>query len=398
MDMQGSLQKIPVRDIVVGMYVARLDRSWAGTPFSVQGFHVRNRDDIQVLRTHCQHVYIDTRRSKIVAKSPGEDDAAASVLPISRGAYDADRLPFSAEIARARRHYRAISLLLIDGDEQLQQQQDIPYLSLRRAAVNVVDGICRNPDAYAWAARVYDHETWHYRSAVRAGIWAVTAGREMGLQRDRLLMLLLGCVLADIGSTMPRDTASSSLDAGVDLLRKTVGIDDEVLTVVAAHHERHDGSGHPRGLKKDRIPLLARLSAVAEHYEVITSPRPEREVPLSAIEAMSELNALRGTMFMGSVIDEFIRALGVYPVGSLVELSNGDVAIVQQQHEDRRLKPIVQRVVRPGGRRYHWRRMLDLRAAERNGGPRAVRIVKSLPHGAFGVDPRALVRKPIFGF
>lgn len=409
---QGSLRKTPVRDLLIGMYVARLDRPWAGTPFSVQGFHIRSRDDIQALRVHCHHVYVDTRRSKAVAKSTADEPApGGAALPIARGVYDADRIPFDAEIDTARRLHRAMSRLLGDCYEQSGQGHDIPYLSLRRIGVAVVEGVCRNPDAYAWTARVYDHETWYWRDAVRAAIAAVSMGREIGLLRDRLLMLLLGSVLADIGQARlsaptrdgltdvaDPDVRARQVELGVELLKNTIGIDDEVLTVVRAHHERYDGSGYPRGLAKDKIPLLAQVSAIAAHYERLTNPGPDHDEPLSPAAAMSQLNELRGVKFAGWIVDEFVRTLGVYPTGSLVELTGGDVAIVQQQHPERRLKPVVIRVRKRGGGRYFWNRRLDLRAQERKAPRRALEVTKSLPRGAYGVDPRALARRRLFSF
>ena len=411
---QRHLEKIAVRDLLVGMYIARLDRPWAGTPFPVQGFHLESRDDIQILRVHCDHVFVDHRRSKISRQDkPADVDPRIVPLKIEYGVYDADYTPFKDELGKAQRTYRAMSGLMVDTMTQVQAGGDLAFLALHRLAWKMVDGICRNPDVYAWAATVYDQETYAYRNEVRAGIRAVIMGRNIGLERDRLLVLMLGCLLADIGKlrlpdellessetldTEARDAIKQHVELGVELLSNTVGIDREVITIVGAHHERHNGSGYPNGLEKSDIPLLARISGIAGYYEAITNPRPYHEEQLSPSEAMAMLHELRGVEFQGQIVGEFIQAIGIYPTGSLVQLSNGDIAIVKERNVERRLKPIVMRILKPSGKYYVWRKVIDLEAEEEDSGSHTLEIAKSLSHGAYGVNSRALVRKPIFGF
>lgn len=409
---QDGLQRLPVQDLLVGMFVARLDRPWAGTPFPIDGFFISDREEIMVLRVHCDVVYVDPRRSRIrldVGIAPPKD----LQLKIAHGTYDAVAVPFKKEVDTAARLYPAISVAMVEALDQLAADGEFAYLAMYQLAARIIDGICRNPDAYAWSARVYDHETYAWRQEVRAAIRAATLARHIGLDKAQMLTLFLGCLLTHLpevlASRIPGDAPGASADEtrqrlkrqvqyAVDTLRLVPGMDDEVLHVVRSHHERYDGSGYPDGLQKDRIPLLARLSGIAAYYEMLTNPRPGGEDAIASAEATSLLNEQRGTLFQGQLISEFIQAIGLYATGSLVRLSTGEIGVVMEQHPARRLKPKVMLLLTATASTFRTRKIVDLYAAEEQAHQPAPEIVKALPHGTFGIDVRAAGKASLFGF
>ncbi len=411
-NLPNGLRKVPVQDLLVGMFVARLDRPWAGTPFPVEGFFIRERDDILALRLHCDFVYTDPKRSRLkldVGIAPPKNVQ----LKIEHGVYDAGIVPFKKEVDTAARLYPAISSAMVDAMEQLIADGEFAYLAMYRIAAGIIDGICRNPDTYAWSARVYDHETYAWRQEVRAAIRAAILARHIGLDKGQMLMLFLGRLLAHLPEVLAgtsfggnagvsadedRQRRKRQVQSAVEILRIVPGMDDEVLHIVQSHRERHDGSGYPDGLQQDRIPMLARLSGIADYYEMLTNPRANGEDAVASAEAASILNELRGTLFHGQIISEFIQAIGLYATGSLVRLTTGEIAVVMEQNRERRLKPTVMLLLKASMLPFRKRKIVDLYAEEEQSRGPAREIAKSLPHGMFGIDVRMAGKASMFGF
>ena len=132
----------------------------------------------------------------------------------------------------------------------------------------------------------------------------------------------------------------SHVPLGLETLRQTPGISPSVIQVAAEHHERMDGSGYPAGLRGDAISRLGRMAAIIDVYDAITSIR----VYYHGIEPAAALQHLfqRGTgQFDGDLVEHFIQAIGIYPVGSLVRLASGRLAVVLEQQQDGLLRPKV---------------------------------------------------------
>jgi hypothetical protein len=156
------------------------------------------------------------------------------------------------------------------------------------------------------------------------------------------------------------------------------------------HHERHDGSGYPNGLAGSDIPLYARIAGIVDTYDALISPRPWRAA-LSRHDALQAMYRERGRLFQDELIEQFMQCLGVYPVGSLVELSSGEVAIVMAQNPTRRLRPVLMLLTDTAKKiRSHFE-PLDLMIADRARLPQAaLKIVRGLEAGAYGLEPTEL--------
>jgi hypothetical protein len=156
------------------------------------------------------------------------------------------------------------------------------------------------------------------------------------------------------------------------------------------HHERHDGSGYPQGLAADAIPLHARIAGIVDSYDAMITTRPFREA-LSRHDALQRMYRERGRLYQDELIEEFMQSLGVYPVGSLVELSSGEVAIVMGQNPTRRLRPSLMLLTDANkSLRSHFE-PLDLMMADKARLPQSeLRIMRGLQAGAYGLEPSEL--------
>lgn len=366
--------KVDVNELTVGMFVSGLDRPWTQTPFPLQGFYIRNPDDIKQLKVHCQWVYIDAvkgpspkdalrsfkgNKRSAGASKPVRASRHASLpdvapLKIRHNVYT-EVAPLKKEIFKARdlhmRVHQAVGevMKMVDRDHHNVSLQDT-----KRAASAMVDSVIRSPDAFTWLSRVREKDEHTYSHAVRSAVWALLFGRHIGLSKSDLDVLALGVLLKDIGKTkLPKELLEKAeripaeqqayekfVDYSVEILRQMPDVKPRVISVVKTHCERVNGSGFPQHLRGDKIPLLGKIAGVVTFYDETTNPRGQA-YPLSPSRAVAKLYDVRDIEFQQELVVEFIRAIGLYPTGTLVELSTGEVAVVVEQNFHRRLKPKV---------------------------------------------------------
>lgn len=371
--------KLDVNEITVGMYVSGLDRPWTQTPFPLQGFYVRDLDEIKQLKSLCKHVYIDavkgrapiatnlqalppdSLRSRITSRENKHAPVSAKVAPlrIQRNQYPGVQ-PLKKEIKRARQLHQNVyhavgEVLNYLGSNELHR---VPILETKRLASDMVDSILRSPDAFTWLSRVQEKDEYTYSHAIRCSVWAILFGRHIGLPKRDLDVLAMGVLLKDVGKvrleqSLLANTQRSAeeereyetfVEKGVDILRKTPGVEPRVISVVKTHCERLNGSGFPLHLQGDKIPLLGKIAGIVTFYDNTTNPRGASQ-PTAPSKAVSRLYELRNAQFQEELVVEFIRAIGLYPTGTLVELSTGEIGVVVEQNFERRLKPKVMLVL-----------------------------------------------------
>ena len=412
--MAVKVEKVATSDLQVGMFVSQLDRPWIETPFPLQGFPIRSQDDIEKLRVWCKFVLIDVRRSVINPALPPHavSERPAVARPVVQAAvrgnlgkftptrYSTSQ-PLKREVATAAPYHREISRAMLHLLGQARESKALSFPVARKAAAVVVQSVMRNPDAMVWLARLKDKDSYGYSHSVRASILAAVFGRHIGLPEDVLLNLATGTLLMDIGmARMPRELlgraeASLSREQQVELrqhvrhsleiLESCEGINEQILGVVQYHHERHDGSGYPHGLSGSQIPLLARIAGIVDTYDAITSPRPHADA-VTSTEAVSTLYDQRDKAFQSALVEQFIQAIGVYPTGTLVELSNNEVGVVIAQNPTRRLRPQVMVVLDQDKRQLSMPRVVNLLEIERDDRGQPLTIAGCLKAGAYNVD------------
>ncbi|MEO7404613.1 MAG: HD domain-containing phosphohydrolase, partial [Burkholderiales bacterium] len=168
---------------------------------------------------------------------------------------------------------------------------------------------------------------------------------------------------------------------------ESTGVHQRVLDAVGRHHEREDGRGYPHGLKSEAIGIYGRIAGIVDTFVALTNVRPYAKT-LSMHDALRSLYRWRGTQFHEPLVEQFVQAIGVFPVGSMVELTSGDVAIVLQHNRVRRLKPRVLLLTGPDKSPLTKPVPLDLLYAPVGGNGEEITIAHALPAGAYGIDPR----------
>lgn len=408
-------KKLLVDQLQVGMYISRLDRPWIETPFPLQGFYVKDLSDIDQLRRYCREVTVDVARSRVevepvshaVANAPGR--AAAQPAPAQAAAPGKSmRRPtyrttvsMPQEVGASRELHRQFAQSVVDIYGSLRKGQLPDLEKTRETTSRVVDSVIRNPDAMVWLSRVREKDAYSYHHAFRCAIWGTVFARHLGISRQALDNLALGLVLMDVGKARLPDgllnktgllTPAERLELrkhvqySLDILDGMPGIPSQVVQMVAEHHERYDGSGYPHQLSGKAISPLGKIAGLVDTYDAMTSERPYARA-LTSVEAVSRLYELRNTEFQAQLVEEFIQAIGVYPTGTLVHMSNQEVGVVIAQNPERRLRPKLLMLLDGDKKPMARPRYVDMMAVTHDSRGEPLRIVTSLLPGSFGVDP-----------
>jgi len=178
----------------------------------------------------------------------------------------------------------------------------------------------------------------------------------------------------------------SHVDLSLTELSNSVGVTQEVIDIVASHHERFNGQGYPNGLSGNEIPIMARIAAIADSYDAMTSQRPYCEAK-SPVIAVKELYELRGDEYQPELIEEFIQAVGLYPAGTLVELSSGEVAVVVSENKMRRLRPKILKLLDGNKKPISNSAIINLMDTTVDDEGNSIEIIQSLEPGSYGINP-----------
>lgn len=376
--------KISVNELAIGMYVSQLDRPWARTPFPLQGFQIRSTEDILTVRNYCDHIFIDTTKGRgplgnhgifaaelrreparfrpgSAAHNSRAAEREASPLVVRKGVY-ATTVSLRAEIRHAQVLLRAIESQLTLAARQIAKGRLADYQQLKHSVDGMVASILRCPDAFTWLIRLRQHDQSVHDHSLRSALWAVQFARFIGMDKREIDTLCMGTLLKDIGkirvpAVMLRKRNRSPEEEveyrnfvtyGVEMLRETREVEPRVISVVRYHCERMDGTGFPEGLSGSKIPLLARIAGIATAFDALSNPL-EAEQPVAPSKAVSLLYNMRAREFQEDLVVQFIQSIGLYPAGTLVELTTGDIGIVVEQHPNSRLTPQVAVLDRVGG-------------------------------------------------
>jgi HD-GYP domain-containing protein (c-di-GMP phosphodiesterase class II) len=257
-----------------------------------------------------------------------------------------------------------------------------------------------------WLVRLKQEDRYTYQHPLGAAIWAVALGRQLGLPKTDLRTLAIGGLLFDIGklgvdpellqttrqlSDAEFQQVRNHVKLGVEMIQGSTLMNTDVIDMITYHHERHDGSGYPKGLRGDDIPVFARIAAIVDCYDAITSHRGYASAiaPSTAIKMLYEWKDID---FQGELVEEFIQAVGVYPAGTLVELSNREVGVVMAAYRESRLRPRLLVLLDADKKPLDQPRTLDLKHVTKAPDGSPLEIRSSLEPGAHDID---MARIPI---
>ncbi|HEY9049971.1 MAG TPA: HD-GYP domain-containing protein [Gammaproteobacteria bacterium] len=391
-----------------GMYVSGLDRPWLDTPFLLQGFTIKDDEDLETLRQYCEYVYIDPERGIDAEHYMGDDpklptnDHLEGFLRHQKRQVDyQDKKSAAQEMPVAKTALEDASDQIAMIMDDVKSGKNLNMSAVRSVVEPVLESIIRNPDALLWLTQLRQKDHYTYSHSVDNCALAIAFGRHMGLPKDDLRTLAIGMLLLDIGKMkLPDDLLNKSgtlteeefklakqhVDFGVEILRQSKAISDDIINIALTHHERFDGSGYPNGLVGTQIPIYGRMAGIIDCYDAMTSKRPYCD-PISQHNALQKIYNWRHKFFQDELVEQFMQCLGVYPTGSLIEMSTGEVGIVLSQNRTRRLRPKVMLLLDTDKTPYKDFKIVDLMTQATDSSGNDLSIMRSHDPGAFGIDP-----------
>lgn len=310
--------------------------------------------------------------------------------------------PIEEEFAQADNAYKYTAEVLHAVIQDVLSGKQLAIEEVEVVVQDVVDSMVRNPDAMMWIARLRKQDETAYGHSIQVAVYLVAFGRHLGLPKDFLERLGTVGLLLDIGKLkLPRElllmnrrltseeyeTIKSHVRLGLEILSETPDLHSDIREGLAHHHERENGSGYPGGISKSSISLFGRMAAIVDSFSALTNPRPYAEA-MSAYEALQSMSNWGGEFYHAAMVEQFIQAIGVFPVGSMVELSSGEVAVVVNHSKVRRLKPRVLIISGPDKSPLPHPATLDLLYQPQETETPPLYILRGLQAGAYALDAR----------
>ena len=355
------LKKISVKQLTLGMHLKEFCGSWMEHPFWRNSFVLTNPKDIEsILASSIKEVWIDVSKGLDVA--PGEPSVSEAV---SEAEVDAELsaavaeerqispVSAAAEFARASKICAQSKRAVTSMFQEARMGKAVDTAGAQKLVEEISDSVSRNPGALISLARLKTADDYTYMHSVAVCALMVALSKQLSLDEKQTRSAGIAGLLHDLGKAlMPMDVLNKPgkltdeefaiikkhPEEGHKLLLSSTGADEMALDVVLHHHEKTDGSGYPKHLKDSEISLFAKMGAVCDVYDAITSNRPYK-AGWDPAESLRKMAEWANGHFDPMVFQAFVKSLGIYPIGSLVKLNSGRLGIVIDQSEKSLLTP-----------------------------------------------------------
>lgn len=383
-------QRIETGQLEIGMFVAELDRPWLESPFLFQGFLIEGEEDLQTLRELCEWVYFDPERSlesvrgqllasRTAAMASGRDAPVADVATMSREERERENDPrvFGNAFRRVIKLHKQAEIRFSQIIDDRRLKKRIDYGPLKEIVGELASLIEENANAALWLTKLHAQDELTATHCVNVAIFSMAFAHYREMSRDRVREIGLGALLHDIGLTGPanciirqkekltpadfRIVRRHPIEAFASLDRVHL-LPEVARKIIRWHHERLDGSGYPDRLRGDEIPEYVRMVGIADAYDAMASDRAYRPGK-QPTQALTELHKDAENTFGAALVQDFIRCIGIYPVGSVVKLNTGAIGLVASSLPGARLTPLVLLIRDANGQNMHPRRMVNLEIA-----------------------------------
>lgn len=410
--MPNKIRVDPV-DLKLGMYIVELDRPWLDSPFLFQGFTLSKDEDINELRSLCKYVYVDMALSDaglpISPPSTSPDCVSEKSSQKLQKAPNFSEIEFRKSLTGAYYIYKDARRWVDTMLEDARLGESIDTEKARALVVALADQVITNPDALVWLTHLRNRDEYTATHCINVCILALSFGRDLGLNEQQLHQLGMGALLHDIGKMRVPDEVLNKPGvltvAELEIMKghpahghaMLVGdhkLDKESLHIVLHHHERLDGKGYPGGLVEMDIPLLTRIASIVDVYDAITSDRCYHDGVAPAL-ALENLFRWSTGNYDVSLLEEFIKCLGIYPIGSVVRLNTDAVGVVVATDEGHRVKPIVLLAIDANGKDYLPRRLVNLGSGVWEKSGQMLSIVEVLAPGSLGIELTTIVQEEL---
>lgn len=354
------LKKVDSSQLKVGMYIHDLSCDWMTHPFVRNRFLLTSEDEIRkILSAGIHDVVIDNDKGLDVEDAPTLAEAQAAtereIVEIAAKSPIVTRVSLGEEMKRAVqiRHQASTLVRTVMQDARLGKAVELDQVS--PVVENITESILRNPGALVGLLRIKNKDDYTFLHSVSVCTLLVAFCRSRNFEAERTHQAGLGGLLHDTGKALVPDKILNKPGPltdeefaiikrhpkdGYDILLKSPEVGPIPLDITLHHHERRDGSGYPDKLGGDGISELAQMAAIVDVYDAITADRCYHK-GMSAAAALRKIYEWSKFHFNPQYAQEFMRCVGIYPVGTMVMLESGRLGVVVEPHETNLLAPKV---------------------------------------------------------
>lgn len=409
---------LSTNNLSIGMFVCALDRPWLETPFPLEGVLLKSLREIETIRLYCDSVFVDPDKSWVRVTKDGVEESKqfdwsefarkrrSGILAKLMGGRDKsegseDGTSLDDEMPAAKKVYSDSSMLVAAIMADIRNNRSFDIDNLHSVCNDMVDSVLRNHNALLWLSQLRNYDDYSYQHAINVCILSLSLGKHLDFPGPKLRQLATAGMLQDIGllrlpseilrkqgplTEVEQRLAKSHVQKSIDMLREQRALQPEIERIILEHHERFDGSGYPLGLKGHSVSVEAAITGISDCFDAMLSERPYSS-KMSSFDALMVMYELRGKTFNPALIERFIQCIGVYPIGSLVELNQGEVAIVVEQRRSNKLKPRLLQIL-DGAKNYLTEPLsIDLLTNPQRKSGEPYMIKEVLPSNAYDIDP-----------
>lgn len=407
-------RKVSTAYLKVGMYISKLDRPWVQTSYLLQGFFIEGQADINELVENCEYVYINVDMGekadmyldslpstsvpsiKVKQRLTTNQQVETILETGEKSVSYVDAKTTIEELPDAKAAIEKASNSMVHMMEDVRRNGKLDIAKAKEAVEPIVNSIIRNSDAFLWLSKLHDHDFGSYEHSVQNCALGIVFGRHIGFKKNELSTLAIGLLLMDVGKIkLPKELLTKTtphtqeetavmrkhVAFSVEILRAAKDFNEHIINLVLTHHERYDGSGYPNGLVGTQTPAFGRMAAIIDCYDSMISSTPYKQA-IPEHKALQNIYNLRDKFFQKDLVEQFIQCMGVYPTGSLVELTSGAVGAVLSQNTAQKMKPKILMLLDKKKQPFKKHHVFDLSKQ----GQVPAFIAKSLDNNTYGID------------
>ncbi len=412
--MKKTIKVLP-EFLTQGMYVAELDRPWLDSPFLFQGFLINSDSLLEEVKTVCEFVYVDSglsdpdiqgqlqvlasRPAPVIKKTPQK-------IPLHKSD-ESEHKNYIKKLRQSRVTFDNTSRYIHQALEDARLGASVDTQKAKQLVSELADQVLTNQHALVWLTFLKNRDEYTANHCVNVCILALSFGRCLGLDKQQLRQIGLGGLLHDLGKMQIPDKILNKPgkltaeefeiikqhpELGFRLLKDEKNLSMEVLDIVLHHHERKQAHGYPDKLPEKRIPLLTQIVSIVDVYDAVTSDRCYHD-GISPHDALNNIYKWAEKDFNKELIESLILCLGIYPIGSLVELDNGMVGVVISASKSARLRPMIMLVLDQNKRYFKKRKILNLANPRWRQGSRAIEIGQILSPDSYDINIKQIIEE-----
>ncbi|QYZ66287.1 MAG: phosphodiesterase [Gammaproteobacteria bacterium (ex Lamellibrachia satsuma)] len=353
------IKKIDISSLMIGMYVHDLRCNWMKHPFAVNKFEIRNKMQIGAIRNAgIRELYIDTDKGIDTEKHDAayevKKQSAEKVLLDSETKLKSTRTKSLAdELVYASKVKKEATRVVADIMEDARLGRQIELERVNPVVEGIVSSVMRNEDALLGLTRIRKMGKYTFEHSVSVSVLLTAFAKHLNFPEEDLLQIGIGGLLHDIGKIKtPQNILNKPgklTDQEFAIMKKHVvyskeiletvpGISDIILNIATENHERLDGTGYLDGKRGDEISIYGQMAAIVDVYDALTADRVYRE-GMPPNTALVKLVTWGSSHFNQELLQNFIHCVGIYPIGSVVSLSDARLAVVVESGKKDLLSP-----------------------------------------------------------